>query len=101
MFLFKLSTDGVDVTGATPIAGTIVRTGEVALLMEDTWRRECAMNVATGDVIEIDVDGEAISAMVLLATPEAVILDACDGSTPFVIRPELLVNVRIFDPLAA
>lgn len=59
------------------------------------------MNVATGDVVEIEMDGEIISAMVLLATPEAVILDACDGSTPFVIRPELLTGIRIFDPLAA
>lgn len=61
-------------------------------------QKEWAMNVATGDVVELEVDGETISAMVLLATPEAVILDACDGSTPFVVRPELLTGVRIFDP---
>jgi hypothetical protein len=35
---------------------------------------------------------------VLLATPEAVILDACDGSTPMVFLPEHLGLVRVFDP---
>jgi hypothetical protein len=55
----------------------------------------------TGDVIEVDVDGDAISALVLLATPEAVILDPCDGSTPLVFRPEHLTTVRIFDGAAA
>ena len=55
------------------------------------------MNVMTGDVIEIDVDGEAVTALVLLATPEAVILDPCDGSMPMVFRPEHLDNARIFD----
>lgn len=59
------------------------------------------MNVMTGDVIEVDVEGGAISALVLLATPEAVILDPCDGSTPLVFRPEHLVDVRIFDGAAA
>ena len=58
------------------------------------------MNVATGDVVELEVDEVTISALVLLATPEAVILDACDGSTPFVIRPELLTDVRIFNAAA-
>ena len=56
------------------------------------------MNVQTGDVVEIDVDGDAVTAMVLLATPEAVILDPCDGSMPMVFRPEHLGDVRIFDP---
>jgi hypothetical protein len=55
------------------------------------------MNVMTGDVIEVDVDGEAMTALVLLATPEAVILDPCDGSMPMVFRPEHLTDVRIFD----
>ena len=56
------------------------------------------MNVVTGDVIELDIDGDAVSALVLLATPEAVILDPCDGSMPIVFRPEDLANARIFDP---
>lgn len=68
--------------------------------MDEIWLEGVAMNVATGDVVELDVDGGTISAMVLLATPEAVILDTCDGSTPFVVRPELLTDVRVFDPAA-
>jgi hypothetical protein len=59
------------------------------------------MNVRTGDVIEVDVSGEWITAMVLLATPEAVILDPCDGSTPLVFRPEHLDSARIFDGASA
>ncbi len=59
------------------------------------------MNVKTGDVIEVDVNGEAVTALVLLATPEAVILDACDGSTPMVFLPEQLGVVRVFDPAMA
>jgi hypothetical protein len=60
-----------------------------------------AMNVNTGDVIEVDVDGQAVTCLVLLATPEAVILDACDGSTPIVFLPEQLGIVRVFDPSMA
>ena len=56
------------------------------------------MNVKTGDVVELDVNGEAVTALVLLATPEAVILDPCDGTMPLVVRPEHLGEVRVFDP---
>ena len=56
--------------------------------------------IETGDVIEIARDGDVISALVLLATEEAVILDACDGSTPFVIRQCDLVDYKLFDPAA-
>ncbi len=63
------------------------------------------MNVRTGDVIEVDVegypDGGTVTALVLLATPEAVILDPCDGSTPMVFRPEHLERARIFDGASA
>jgi hypothetical protein len=62
-----------------------------------------ATRLHTGDVIEIDVDGAAVSAIVLLASGDAVILDACDGSTPFVVRlSDLrdLGDVRVFDPSA-
>ena len=59
-------------------------------------------DVLTGDVVEVDVEGLSVTALVLLATPEAVILDACDGSTPFVVRQEeLRGHVRVFDGLAA
>jgi hypothetical protein len=52
----------------------------------------------TGNVIEMDIDGEAVSAIVLLATGDAVILDICDGSTPVVVRLIDLGPVRVFDP---
>ena len=55
------------------------------------------MNVMTGDVVEFDLEDGPVTALILLATPEAVILDACDGSTPFVVDPSVLANVRVFD----
>ena len=59
-----------------------------------------ARTVTTGDVVEIDFEGGPMTALVLLATPEAVILDALDGSTPFVVDPSSLTNVRVFDGYA-
>jgi hypothetical protein len=57
--------------------------------------------IETGDVIEMNRDGELISALVLLATDDAVILDACDDTTPFVVRRGDLVDYRLFQPEAA
>jgi len=57
--------------------------------------------IETGDVLEITRDGEIISALVLLASEGAVILDACDDTTPFVLRREDLVDYRLFRPEAA
>lgn len=58
--------------------------------------------IETGDVLELvlpDAAGvEAVSAMVLLATDEFVILDRCDGSTPFVLRFDELGEYRRFEP---
>jgi hypothetical protein len=54
----------------------------------------------TGDVIELVRDGETMSALVLLAADEAVILDACDGSTPFVMKRDELIDYRKFEPTA-
>ncbi|MCU1392527.1 MAG: hypothetical protein JWM34_955 [Ilumatobacteraceae bacterium] len=54
--------------------------------------------IETGDVLELDRDGELISALVLLATEDAIILDACDDTTPFVIRKSDLVEYRRFVP---
>jgi hypothetical protein len=54
--------------------------------------------IETGDVLEITRDGEIISALVLLAADTAVILDACDGSTPFVVKRDELVEYRKFVP---
>lgn len=56
--------------------------------------------IESGDVIEIERDGEAITALVLLAADTAVILDACDGSTPFVVKREEFQNYRKFEPTA-
>lgn len=57
--------------------------------------------IESGDVIEMDCDGERISALVLLATEDAIILDACDDTTPFVIRRCDLIDYRVFRPEAA
>lgn len=54
--------------------------------------------IETGDVIELMHEGELISALVLLATDDAVILDACDDTTPFVMRRGDLVDFRLFQP---
>jgi hypothetical protein len=56
--------------------------------------------IDAGDVIEITRNGDVISALVLLAADEAVILDACDGSTPFVVKRDELVDYRKFVPSA-
>ncbi len=57
--------------------------------------------IESGDVIEVEREGELISAMVLLATDDAIILDACDDSTPFVMRRNDLIRYRLFRPEAA
>lgn len=67
---------------------TAARTGSTAT----------AVRLRTGDVIEIEIAGETASALVLLASGDAVILDACDGSTPLVVRRSDLGDVRVFDP---
>ena len=53
--------------------------------------------IESGDVLELTHGDDAISALVLLATDTAVILDACDGSTPFVVKRDELVEYRRFD----
>ena len=54
-----------------------------------------------GDVIELEIDGDSVSALVLLANSETVIFDLCDGNMPCVARQEDLGGVRVFDGLAA
>ena len=54
--------------------------------------------IDAGDVIEITRNGDVISVLVLLAADEAIILDACDGSTPFVLKRDELVEYRKFVP---
>lgn len=56
--------------------------------------------IETGDVLEVTMGDDVVSALVLLAADEAIILDACDGSTPFVVKRDELVEYRKFDPAA-
>jgi hypothetical protein len=60
-----------------------------------------ATRLRAGNVIEMEMNNEVVSALILLANTETVIFDLCDGSMPFVARPEDLVNVRVFDGLSA
>jgi hypothetical protein len=55
----------------------------------------------TGDVIEIDAGDDSISALVLLAADDFVIIDRCDDSTPVVLRRDELSNYRRFEAEAA
>jgi len=55
------------------------------------------MRIETGDVVEIDLDDESVTALVLLSTDEAVILDPLDGRMPVVMYPEALAGARVFD----
>ncbi len=56
------------------------------------------LSITTGDVIEFaDSDGIA-TALVLLAADDNLILDRCDGSTPFVVHHDELDDVRVFEP---
>ncbi len=54
----------------------------------------------TGDVIEVRLGDDVVSAIVLLAAPEALILDTCDGSTPIVVARDELIEYRKFVPTA-
>ncbi len=60
-----------------------------------------AIRLRGGDVIELEIDGDIVSALVLLANSETVIFDLCDGNMPCVARQEDLAHVRVFDGLAA
>ncbi|MFK8026349.1 MAG: hypothetical protein AB8G26_20510 [Ilumatobacter sp.] len=59
----------------------------------------------TGDVIEVKTvaahGDDAMTCLVLLATDGFVVLDPCDGSTPFVLQSDELVEYRKFDPIDA
>lgn len=50
-----------------------------------------------GDVIEVKSGDDVITVLVLLATDDALVLDPCDGETPFVLNTEELVEYRKFD----
>jgi len=51
----------------------------------------------TGDVLEMAHNGDVITVLVLLATEDSVVLDPCDGATPFVLNTDELVEYRKFD----
>ena len=52
----------------------------------------------TGDVIEMKTpDNDVITVLVLLATDDALVLDPCNGETPFVLRADELIEYRKFD----
>jgi hypothetical protein len=53
-----------------------------------------------GDVIEIKSGDDVITVLVLLATDDALVLDPCDGETPFVVNNDELVEYRKFDAAA-
>jgi len=59
----------------------------------------------TGDVLEVkttrNVPNDVITVLVLLATEEFVVLDPCDGTTPFVVERDELVEYRRFDAFEA
>ena len=53
----------------------------------------------TGDVIEVKTKAgdDVVTVLVLLASDEFVVLDPCDGTTPFVVTRDELVEYRKFD----
>lgn len=72
----------------------------MTLLDDIATETDTVAEIGTGDVLEIPLDGDAVSALVLLATDEFVILDTCDGATPFVVTRVELAGVRRFEPVA-
>ncbi len=58
--------------------------------------------LTAGDVIEVktaaDRADDVVTVLVLHATEDFLLLDLCDGSTPFVVRSDELVEYRKFDP---
>ena len=53
--------------------------------------------VQTGDVLEVGGADDSATVLVLLATEEAVVLDPCNGDTPFVVRLDEIGEFRRFD----
>jgi hypothetical protein len=58
------------------------------------------MTIHSGDVIEFEGPEGTTSALVLLASGDALILDTLDGSTPVSVLTCELEGVRVFDPVA-
>ncbi len=56
--------------------------------------------IESGDVIEFRGTEGSQSALVLLASDNALIIDLCDGSTPMSVLASDLEELRVFDPVA-
>ena len=56
---------------------------------------------AAGDVVEIAMGGDNVTALVLLVSDAAAIFDPCDGTTPFVLPLDEMPAVRVFDEALA
>ena len=54
--------------------------------------------IEAGDVVEFALDGGMVSALVLLAADDKLILDLCNGETPIVARLEEIDGLRRFSP---
>ena len=54
--------------------------------------------IEAGDVVEFALDGGLVSALVLLAADESLILDLCDGETPIVAKLDEIQGLRRFSP---
>jgi hypothetical protein len=57
-------------------------------------------SIHSGDVIEYEGPEGTTTALVLLASGDALILDALDGSTPVSVLTSELPGLRVFDPIA-
>jgi len=57
-------------------------------------------NIQSGDVIEFEGPEGTTTALVLLASGDALILDTLDGSTPVSVLTTELPGLRVFDPVA-
>ena len=76
--------------------GTRTMTNETTTTTAGTSPRTTA--VSDGAVIEIELEGEPMTALVLLAGDELMIVDPCDGTTPFVVRYDEVGPFRVFQP---
>lgn len=54
--------------------------------------------IHTGDVVELVLNGELTTALVLLAADDSAILDLCDGTMPIVARYDEIDGLRRFSP---
>jgi hypothetical protein len=66
--------------------------------MNDMRNDSQGSKVRDGAVIEIEHGGQAVTALVLLAGDDLMILDPCDGTTPFVVRYDEIGPFRVFEP---